>query len=372
MKLGIDASNITIGGGVTHITEIFKNLNLKRHKFDKITIWGSSKILKKIKNNKKLEKINIDQYSYKLIKRFYWNFFLLPYELKKKGYNILYSPGGLLFRKKIKTVTMCRNMHPFELKKQNIYGISIFTIRLILLNLFFRFSFKRSDAVIFLTKYAQYRINSICKLNKKNQIVIPHGISNKFKIKKKINTNNKKINIIYVSTVEPYKNHSNLILAIRKIKIENFKINLNLIGGIHPKLKKNFFNILKKKNPKNININYLGYMNYEKIQNFYKQNDIGVFASSCENMPNILLEMMSSKLPIACSNMGPMREILRDGGLYFNPYKPESILSCIVKLIKDKSLRKNLSIKALKYSMEYSWSSCSKDTFDYLYRIARQ
>ena len=91
-------------------------------------------------------------------------------------------------------------------------------------------------------------------------------------------------------------------------------------------MKKNFFNILKQKNPKNININYLGYMNYEKIQNFYKQNDIGVFASSCENMPNILLGMMSSKLPIACSNMAPMREILRDGGLYFNPYKPESIL----------------------------------------------
>ena len=111
-------------------------------------------------------------------------------------------------------------MHPFELK-QNIYGISIFTIRLILLNLFFRFSFKRSDAVIFLTKYAQYRINSICKLNKKNQIIIPHG-SNKFKIKKKINTNNKKINIIYVQLVEPYKNHSNLILAIRKLRLKKF------------------------------------------------------------------------------------------------------------------------------------------------------
>ena len=91
-------------------------------------------------------------------------------------------------------------------------------------------------------------------------------------------------------------------------------------------------------------------MNYEKIQRYYKKNDIGVFASSCENMPNILIEMMSSKLPIACSNMGPMREILKDGGMYFNPHNLKSIISCILKLIENRSLRNNLSLKALKYS----------------------
>lgn len=377
MKLGIDASNITIGGGVTHITEIFKNLNFKRQKFDKIIIWGNSIILKKIKNNKELKKINIDKYSNNIIKRFYWNFFLLPYELKKEGCNILFSPGGLLFRKKIKTVVMCRNMQPFELTKQNMYGISIYTIRLILLNLLLKFSFKRCDGLIFLTKYAKNKVNNMCKLNKKNQITIPHGVNNKFRInkkgiKKKIETNNKKINIIYVSNVEPYKNHLNLILAIRKIKIENFKINLNLIGNVHPKLKDDFFEIIKQKNPKNININYLGYMDYKKIQRYYKQNNIGVFASSCENMPNILIEMMSSKLPIACSNMGPMREILKNGGMYFNPYNLKSIISCILKLIKNRSLRNNLSLKALKYSNKFSWNKCSKDTFDYLYTIAKQ
>ena len=377
MKLGIDASNITIGGGITHITEIFKNINFKKQKFDKIIIWGNSIILKKIKNNNKLKKINIDKYSSNIIKRIYWNFFLLPHELKKKGCSILFSPGGLLFRKKIKTVIMCRNMQPFELTKQNMYGMSVYTLRLILLNLLLKFSFKKCDGLIFLTKYAKNKVNSICKLNKKNQITIPHGINNKFrtnkkKIEKKIETNKKKINIIYVSTVEPYKNHSNLISAIRKIKIENFKINLNLIGSVHPKLKNDFFKIIKQKNPKNININYLGYMNYEKIQRYYKQNDIGVFASSCENMPNILIEMMSSKLPIACSNIGPMREILKDGGIYFNPHNLKSIILCILKLIKNRSLRNNLSFKALKYSNKFSWSRCSKDTFDYLYTIAKQ
>ena len=44
-----------------------------------------------------------------------------------------------------------------------------------------------------------------------------------------------------------------------------------------------------------------------------------VFASSCENMPNTLVEAMAIGLPIACSDRGPMPEVLRDGGVYFDP-----------------------------------------------------
>ena len=42
-----------------------------------------------------------------------------------------------------------------------------------------------------------------------------------------------------------------------------------------------------------------------------------VFASSCENMPNTLVEAMAVGLPIACSDRGPMPEVLRDGGRLF-------------------------------------------------------
>ena len=373
MKIAIDASSITIGGGVTHLTEIFNHLDYKENKFDKIILWGNSRVLKKIKDNKKLEKINIDKFSNSLIKRLYWNIFLLPVELKKKNCKILFSLGGLVFRKKIKTITMCRNMHPFELKLSNMYGISIYSLRLIILNLLMKISFRRSDAIIFLTKYAKRKINKICKLNKKDQIIIPHGMNEIFRYKSQNSNkvyNKNKINLIYVSTIEPYKNHINLISAIRSLKTNNFIINLNLIGKIHPKLSKKFLKTLKMKNPKNISINYLGHIEHKEIHKYYHNSDIGVFASNCENMPNILVEMMSSKLPIACSRIGPMKEILKDGGIYFNPYNIKSICSSITKLVLNKKIRNNLSLKASSYSRKFSWEICSKDTFEYLYKIA--
>jgi glycosyltransferase involved in cell wall biosynthesis len=377
MNLGVDASNIITGGGIVHLKEIFENFSYLKNRFDRIILWGNPQLLKKIRKNKKIKKINIEYFSNNLIKRFYWNFFLLPKELKSKNCDLLFSPGGLIFRKSIKTVTLCQNLHPFEFNLKNTYGISIFSLRLIILNFLMKLSFKKSDGIIFLTKYAKDKINSVLKLRKKKQIIIPHGINPIFKYQKKFSqhlskfSNKKKINLIYVSTVEPYKNHINLITAVRDIKIYNLEINLNLIGKIHPRLNNKFMKVLNENSSKNIFINYLGYVEHNKIHKYYNNADIGVFASSCENMPCILIEMMKSKLPIACSKIGPMKEILKDGGLYFDPYNSKSISSCIKKLILNEKLRSNISVKAEKYSKKFSWNTCSINTFNYLYKIAK-
>ena len=56
MILGIDASNIISGGGLTHLIEILNEF--KYHKINKIIIWSNNKTLKKLKNNKKIIKKN--------------------------------------------------------------------------------------------------------------------------------------------------------------------------------------------------------------------------------------------------------------------------------------------------------------------------
>ena len=74
---------------------------------------------------------------------------------------------------------------------------------------------------------------------------------------------------------------------------------------------------------------------------------MGLFASSCENLPNILLETMGARLPIACSNRQPMPEILGEGGEYFDPEKSDTIYDAIIKLIHSskKSAKSRYSIQ---------------------------
>lgn len=87
-------------------------------------------------------------------------------------------------------------------------------------------------------------------------------------------------------------------------------------------------------------------------------------------MPNILIEAMASGLPIACSNRGPMSEVLRDAGVYFDPERPDEISAAIKKLIDSPDLRAAHAEKAFVYAQEYSWERCAEMTFAYVRDIA--
>ena len=116
-------------------------------------------------------------------------------------------------------------------------------------------------------------------------------------------------------------------------------------------------------------ITYRGAVPYEELHNLYAAADINVYASSCENMPNILLEGMASGLPIACSNRGPMPEILGDVGIYFDPKKPEEIADTIRTLMESRKLRTQMAQAAFERARQFSWQRCAEETFTFLEKV---
>ena len=75
---------------------------------------------------------------------------------------------------------------------------------------------------------------------------------------------------------------------------------------------------------------------------------------------------MEAGLPIACSDRGPMPEILKDGGMYFNPESVFSITECLRYLFERPELRTRLGKKARKYARSYNWKKCADETFSFL------
>lgn len=91
-------------------------------------------------------------------------------------------------------------------------------------------------------------------------------------------------------------------------------------------------------------------------------------------MPITLLEAMAAGLPIACSDRGPMPEILEDGGVYFDPELPDSIAAAVEQLITDPALRERVAQRAKQLSEQYSWSRCAEETWKFIaetYRSVR-
>ena len=129
---------------------------------------------------------------------------------------------------------------------------------------------------------------------------------------------------------------------------------------------------MNKVDPMGVFITYLGSIPYNELNLLYQSVDLGIFASTCENMPNILIELMASGLPIACSSSGPMPEILGLAGDYFEPEISESIALCIKRLIDSPETRKKISRLAYKRAEKFSWKNCADSTFSFLEKMSRK
>jgi len=235
--------------------------------------------------------------------------------------------------------------------------------------------FKKSSGIIFISNYAKKYISNVLSLTEKQTSVIHHGISERFVFKNNLKKSlknysfEKPFKFIYVSTVHVYKNQWNVIEAIANLRDIGQPVSLTLIGSIIYKPSgKRMISIMKDRDPKNEFINYIEEVEYNKIQNFYSSHDGIIFASSCENMPNILIESMGSGLPIACSEKMPMPEFLGDGGIYFNPTLIESIEQSLINLLSNLPLleKRTNNLQKLK---NFSWRDTSKKTFSFISNI---
>ena len=75
---------------------------------------------------------------------------------------------------------------------------------------------------------------------------------------------------------------------------------------------------------------------------------------------------MAIGLPVACSNRGPMPEVLQDAGVYFDPEDPVSISDAVESLLNNTELREVSEQRVLGLSSKYSWQRCANETWSFL------
>jgi glycosyltransferase involved in cell wall biosynthesis len=370
MHLAIDATNIRGGGGITHLVQLLKSATPINVGIKKVSIWAPDQTLKELPDRPWLIKKRVKWSNYPLISSLGQQTLLIK-EISISGCDLLFSPGGtIIFGLKIPTITMSQNMLPFELNRAMLFGImSPIFIKMVMLRYVQCLSFKKASGVIFLTNYARNLIAKSMPL--KNTAVIPHGIERRFRNRKVLSKDfltdtDDPIRLLYVSIQMPYKHHLELIEAVYQLRKKNINVKLTLIGPHWSWYSKKISKLIQRYDPSGDFIKDEGLVLFSKLHDHYSKHDIFVFPSSCENMPNILIEAMASGLPIVCSNRGPMSEVLGDGGIYFNPDSTESMVSALDFCIRNNFIRRNKVKKSFKIADVFSWEKCASDTFSYI------
>lgn len=371
MIVGIDATNIRGGGGVTHLKELLNSLEPSRFGIKRVVVWGGATLLNALCDQQWLDKCNPSELNKGLIKRTYWQYCKLTRVVKDAECDILLVPGGRYAGNFHPVITISQNLLPFEMRELCRYGWTFFTFKLLLLRVTQSLSFKKSDGIIFLTNYAHDVVLKVTGKLHAHIKIVAHGINPRFNKKpskqRDINYYNAEhpYRVLYVSIIDEYKHQWHVVKAIATLRQQGLPIVLDLVGPANPQsLKK--LNAEIKSQPW---VSYHGAIEFNLLHQQYAKADLGLFASSCENMPNILLEIMASGLPIACSNKQPMSSILGNAGVYFDPEKPEEIALALLTLIRSPSLRFGLAQASYARAQEYSWKRCANETFEFINEV---
>jgi glycosyltransferase involved in cell wall biosynthesis len=375
--LGIDASNIRLGGGVTHLVMLLAEADPEQFGIHRVVLWATDPTLARIDEKPWLEKHGLGGFGRSGIGRACWQQVVLPGLLRRYGCQALFSPGGTLpFRAPIPAVTMSRNMLPFEPGEAERYPLfSLMRLKLRLLRCVQSAAMSRADGVIFLSQYARQAVEHALGKSVRRGSVIPHGVDERFRSPRRAISslrirNGKRFRLLYVSTVDLYKHQWHVAEAVAMLVREGIPLALDLVGTAYPPALTRLRATMARLDPNNEFLFYRGPLGFETMHAVYNEADAFVFASSCENLPNILLEAMAAGLPIACSARGPMPEVLGDAGLYFDPEKPTEVAAAIRSLYEGDALRSRLAQAARQRSSNFSWRNCAEHTFRFIAEVA--
>lgn len=302
--------------------------------------------------------------------RLTWGRFVLPRMLQEMEADAMLTLGGaptVFPPPGCRLVTMFRNMVPFDARRSRWYPLGYQRLRNRILRRVLVKSMFASDLVIFVSEHGrQVILDSIGRLPP--NVVIPHGVDNAFfndasgaEVPPWLPEGDF---LLYVSNLEPYKAHVEVVRGFASlIKEWSEDLRLVLVGR---ESEPGYANRVRSEIAR-LNLGdrvvIAGAVPHVALPGIYQRSRIAVFASECENCPNVLLEAMASGRPLVVSNAPPMPEFAGDAVIYFNPRRPEEFAAATLQLLRDPEAATSLGASSVDRARNYTWETSAAKTW---------
>ncbi len=220
----------------------------------------------------------------------------------------------------------------------------------------FRTFIEKADIIVSVSKISK---NFIKHFTTKDVIVIPNGV-NVTRFSPRVNGLRDQIDsdlvILYVSRIVRRKGPHLLVEALRYVRKRIPSVKLLIVGegSFEEYLRRRVYDLDLRKN-----VEFLGRVPDEELPKIYNSADIFVLPSVYgESFGIVILEAMSSGLPVIVSNVGGLREIVKNNvdGIILDRNNPIEIYEKIMFLYHNKEFRNMLSYNARKKVLKlYDW-----------------
>lgn len=228
---------------------------------------------------------------------------------------------------------------------------------------FFKRSAVNADLLCTVSDYSRERIAHHYNLDSKCILLTPNAVSNDFFCKiNEIKTNSFDKYLLYVSRIEPRKNHIALINAFVRLKLYNEGYKLVFIGKETvptPKLYEllNSLPIIQKRE-----IILLPQVSYKELIHYYKNASLFLYPSLAEGFGIPPIEAAVAGIPVICNNATAMSDFtfLGDNLIDFND---EDLLDRRIIKILEKTPENLKSIRD-EVNLIYNWKTISNNLYN--------
>lgn len=372
-KIVINAFSAKLGGGQTYLRNLLTRLP-DRADLD-IRIFCPDDLV--LPDDPRIQRAVASWPTSNPLSRALWEKIVLPRYLAAERADILFCPGGVVATKvprHVKVVTMFRNMIPFDPELVKAMPWGLMRLRNVILKRVMLKSMAGADLTIFISDHARGIIEALTRIP--HPLTISHGISELFREQAvtppRPDAAPDGRYILYVSRFDVYKHHGNVVAGFAALpQALRYQYQLVFLGETD----------MPPFEPLRAQIAALGLTDriiiggavpYDSLPGYYAHADAILFASSCENCPNILLESLGAGRPVLSSDVMPMPEFGGPGLAYFSPFDPASITAALQDILASPERADAVAKAARERGALYDWTTTAQKTWDAIVTLAQR
>jgi glycosyltransferase involved in cell wall biosynthesis len=193
--------------------------------------------------------------------------------------------------------------------------------------------------------------------------VIAHGVEPEFSGLDRSRTESY---LLCVSTLHPHKNLPRLIRAYarkpRDFRLRDIRLVLAGLRGFHTESIERLIEELGLRDA----VQITGWVPRKELYSLYARARAFVYPSTFEGFGMPVLEAMAAGIPVACSDIPPLREVAGDAALFFDPLDEDAIASAIERLMSDVSLQERLAQAGRERARGFTWQRSAEQTLEVL------
>jgi glycosyltransferase involved in cell wall biosynthesis len=176
--------------------------------------------------------------------------------------------------------------------------------------------------------------------------------------------------ILCIGTLQRRKNIPRLLQAFYLLK-QRYQIphQLVLVGQQYKDLPEHEIFVTIQRLILNRDVVWTGYVDEQDMPFLINGAELFVLPSLYEGFGMPLVEAMACGVPVACSNISSLPEVIGGGGVLFEPDDVEHMVTTLHQVLTQERLSDSLRAQGLQRAREFSWETCARKTLDVLEEV---